>query len=220
MLSAYRKGPFQRSSRSRFLFITSVFLMYQFAAPLLGSSGLSALAEGRRYSSLSITGAEAHALLQAYALRSPGDRPIDAPFVLEADSIEILDSGGQITVGVFANRSKKSIAIVVKDGQVVSQTNVAFALTAEPKLLPGVTAGAIIAAYSDAIKRNDLVASSWKGRPFTVDVLVGAGGALVSFVPEQPVIAPGYKCLAGNCDNRSNYLVRIETGDTVVTPRT
>jgi hypothetical protein len=171
------------------------------------------------YSSIVLTGASTNALLQAYISKANIISALDAPFILETQTIEIVERNDEILIGFFPNRVNGSMTLTVKDGKVISHDSSPITLDVKPILLPGVIAGEIIAAYSTALKRNDLVTRAWEKSPFNAEVLVGAGGCLVSFVPQEPVSLPNYKCIAGNCDARSNYLVRIETGKAIVTHR-
>jgi hypothetical protein len=171
------------------------------------------------YSSVTLPGASAYALLLAYRSMPNEKSDLEAPFTLESTSIEVLQRADEILVGFFPNRTKAATVVTIRDSRVVAQDSSPINLNVEPILLPGVTAGAIIAAYNTALERNDLVTRDSAKTPFNVQVVIGAGGALVSFVPLQIATLPNYKCVAGNCDARSNYLVRIETGKTIVTHR-
>jgi hypothetical protein len=207
------KNKASRSGRRNYSVLCPILALLYL---LSWSSGLAA---SPAFSSAVLSGATTNALLHAYESLSRTGSDLDAPFVLENDSIEIVERSDQTLIGFFPNRVKGSTVVTVKDGQAISRDSSPIVLDVKPTLLPGVIAGEIIAAYSAALRRNDLITRARAKAPFNVEVLIGAGGSLVSFIPQQTVIPPGYKCIAGNCDARSNYLVRIETGKTVVTHR-
>jgi hypothetical protein len=167
------------------------------------------------FSSLSITAVAMNALVQAYhATRKETD--LEAPFALERCSVEVIELSSKTVVVFFPNLVKGATSITVEDGKATIQHDAAVILNARPTVLPGVTAGEMIAAYRTAMDRNDPVTRGTSEFPFTVDILLGAAGSLVSFVPGRSTTPSKIVCIA-DCNPRSSYLVRIERGKVNVT---
>jgi hypothetical protein len=211
-------GRSVQNNRLRRCRIRGVFLAWLVLAATSGGRSSAAI-NPTTYSSVAVPAGSTGPLLQAYTAYSGGKPAAEAPFVLERDVVEIVNRSSEVGISFLPNLVKGATNVTVERGGAAVVRDTPMVLDERPILLPGVTAGALIAAYAASLARNDITTRDSSESGFRVEILAGAGGALISFIPQKSAIMPGSTCIAGNCDARSNYLVRLESGRAIVTYR-
>jgi hypothetical protein len=154
--------------------------------------------------------------MKAYEVGFSGRAELEAPYVLEPYTIEILNYAQSTSVIFLQNTAPKLVVVKVRGTQATLEKAVPETLEVKPVLLPGVLAGEIVAVYAEALKQADSVVMSGPG---TFDALLDLwpSSSLVSFVPHQlPKRDLVGTCIAGNCNGRTVYRINLRQGKVTI----
>jgi hypothetical protein len=142
-----------------------------------------------------------------------------APFILMDYTVQILQRPSETVVAFYPNAERFPFAVHLQNGGVVSHDRIVPTLDVQPILIPGVTAGELVAVYAKAMQDNDSVTREGP-RSFEMRGGVVSGGLLLAFIPSQP--PPYFKthaCVTGNCNGRSVYKVTLSNNNVVILRR-
>jgi len=170
-----------------------------------------------------MSGFAANALIRAYDSERRSGTP--APFRLQPYIVQIgLTGGGDFEVDFIAETTDKFDRIYVQ-GQTgaIGPSSLLKLVNVEATTLPGIVAGAIIAAYKHAVVDPQLTATHiamltagsynlvyqpLSGTTYVSFVWLSRGPSVLSLQP-APTTQGAPECSPGNCDDRVAYFVDV-----------
>jgi hypothetical protein len=179
----------------------------------------SAQPKERVYDSLELSGTATSALSQASGMLPHANRsPSDAPLNLMSYTVQMLQRPNEIVVAFYPDTGAVPFVVHISSAGVISHDNVLPTVDVPPIVVPGVTAGAIVAAYGKAKAESDVVTKRGPAN-FGTAASILSGRTLVAFIPSKQSPPTGTRECAGNCNGRSVYLVTVQQSGTTVSRR-
>ena len=138
------------------------------------------------------------------------DRP--APYCLSDYTLQILQhADNDVQVLFSANEGPRTVLATVPTwGRPSVQVDGQWQVDTPPIAIPGIVAGELAAAWDKAQRDESPVLNTLQ----KVEIFVLPGGAIVAFIP--PPKNDGKICIAGNCDGRWSYRVKLNDGEVTI----
>lgn len=180
------------------------------------------------YKGPGMSGYATNALIKAYEVAGfdrKGQPPFELqPYVVTVD--RLANDEFDVTFLNETTTAEREAIVDLRTGAAGSPDPHSTAEASEGVALPGISAGAIVVAYREALKdKGGYLATRLPTGSYNLVYYPIAGGTYVAFIPldrppvnrsAQPAPTPtftnGLVCLAGNCDARVGYYVSVKNG--------